>query len=237
MRSNQILSIIPARGGSKGIPKKNIKLLRSRPLLAYTADASLNSQYITRHILSTDNEQIAQTGRDYGLEVPFMRPSYLATDDSPSIDCFQYTLRQLMLQEDYEPDLLVILQPTSPLRTATHVDEAIRLFLKTDCDSLVSIVEVPHNTSPLSAMKRDSEGYVTSLVDPSQARYQRQMKPRFFARNGAAIYITTPQLVCSEGSLYGKRIFGYEMTKLDSIDIDDELDWTMAEALLAWRYK
>ena len=86
-------------------------------------------------------------------------------------------------------------------------------------------------------MKRDSEGYVYSLVQSSQAQYQRQSKPRFFARNGAAIYITTPQLVISEGTLYGKKTIGYEMSKLDSIDIDDELDWTMAEALLQWREK
>ena len=237
MYQHEILSIIPARGGSKGIPRKNIKPLRSKPLLAYTVEASLKSQYITRHILSTDDDEIAKIGCDYGLEVPFMRPTHLATDNSPSIECFKHTLSQLKIQEDYEPDFLVILQPTSPLRTAIHVDEAIRLFLETDCDSLVSIVEIPHNISPSSAMKKDSEGFVYSLANSSPAQYQRQSKPRFYARNGAAIYITTPHQIYSEGSLFGEKTLGYEMAKLDSIDIDDEQDWLIAEALLEWRYK
>ena len=236
-RSLEILSIIPARGGSKAIPRKNIKLLKERPLLSYTAESSRQSSFITRHILSTDDDEIAAIGQDYGLEVPFMRPTNLSRDDSPSIDCFKYTLQQLLLLEDYTPDYVVILQPTSPLRTSLHIDEAIQLFLTTDCDSLVSIVDVPHNMTPSSVMNIDPQGYLYSPVDPLNISYQRQRKTRVFARNGAAIYITTPELILSNSSLFGPKLIGYLMTKLDSIDIDDYDDWILVEALLQWRDK
>lgn len=235
MTKIEILAIIPARGGSKGIPGKNIKSLNSRPLLALTADAAIGSKLITRHVLSTDDLEIAKIGAEYGLEVPFMRRSDLCGDFSPSLEAFLFTLNELERIEGYVPDLVVILQPTSPLRRSTHIDEAIEQFLDADADSLVSIMEIPHNMSPFSAMKKDGDGYLHPLTDLNELQNQRQNKPIYFARNGAAIYITTPRNIVTNNSLFGKKIIGYEMSKLDSIDIDDEDDWTLAEALLDWR--
>lgn len=237
MKKLEILAIIPARGGSKGIPRKNIKLLNARPLLAHTATAAADSRFITRRVLSTEDMEIAKVGSDYGLEVPFIRPAHLSTDLSPSLEVFQFTLNELRLREGYVPDLVVILQPTSPLRNSTHIDEAIEKYLSADADSLVSVMKIPHNMSPFSAMHKNVDGYLQSLTDLNELQNQRQNKPIYFARNGAAIYITTPINILANNSLFGKKIVGYEMSKLDSIDIDEEEDWSLAEALLEWRAK
>jgi CMP-N,N'-diacetyllegionaminic acid synthase len=237
MSKLEILAIIPARGGSKGIPGKNIKHLNSKPLLAYTALSAMNSKFITRRVLSTDDTEIAKIGAEYGLEVPFMRPSHLASDLSPSLEAFQFTLKELAARAGYIPDLVVILQPTSPLRNSTHIDEAIEQYIGADADSLVSIVKIPHHMTPFSAMQKNIDGYLHSLTNLNELQNQRQNKPIYFARNGAAIYITNPRNLVNNNSLFGKKIIGYEMSKLDSIDIDDEEDWALAEALLQWKTK
>lgn len=233
MPKSEIMCIVPARGGSKGIPRKNVKQLNGVPLLGYTATAALGSRFITRSILSTEDHEIAAIGREYGLEVPFMRPAHLADDDAPSLEVFQYTLIEMELRWGYVPDLVIILQPTSPFRTSAHIDEAIEQFINSEADSLVSIVKIPHNMSPFSAMQKDLRGYLHPLMDLDKQQYQRQNKPSYFARNGAAIYITTPWTIVEENSLFGKRIIGYEMEKVASIDIDDLDDWLIAEAVLA----
>ena len=127
-----ILGLITARGGSKSIPHKNIVPLNGRPLLAYTADAALHSAHITRVILSTDDEQIAQVGRACGVEVPFMRPAELATDTATSLGVAQHAIRWLADQAGWQADILVILQPTSPLRTARHLDDALSAMIAAD---------------------------------------------------------------------------------------------------------
>jgi CMP-N,N'-diacetyllegionaminic acid synthase len=228
----EILAIIPARGGSKGVPRKNIKYLNSKPLLAYTADAALKSRFITRCVLSTEDKEIAEIGIEYKLEVPFMRPPELSSDSSSSLGVIQFTLIQLEALEGYIPDLVIILQPTSPLRTSTHIDEAIEKFFDGNADSLVSIIRVPHNMSPFSAMQKDEKGYLHSLTSINELQNQRQNKPVYYARNGAAIYITSSRNIIKDNTLFGKRIIGYEMNKIDSIDIDDEEDWIIAEALV-----
>jgi CMP-N,N'-diacetyllegionaminic acid synthase len=237
MRQPEILAIIPARGGSKGIPRKNTKDLSGMPLLGYTAIGALESKHISRAIISTDDVEISAVAQYFGLEVPFLRPDFLAKDNSPSLPVFQFTLSELERRESYTPDYVVVLQPTSPFRNSTHIDEAIEQYLNSDADSLVSIMKIPHNMSPFSAMQKDDDGYLHYLTDLNELNNQRQNKPIYFARNGAAIYITTPTNILANNSLFGKKIVGYEMSKLDSIDIDDEEDWTLAEALLEWRAK
>lgn len=237
MAVSEILAIVPARGGSKGIPRKNIRPLNSKPLLAYTATAAMDSRFITRRVLSTDDMEIARIGSEYGLEVPFMRPAHLSTDRSPSLEGFQFTLNELGLREGYVPDHVIILQPTSPLRNSAHIDEAIEKYLNADADSLVSVMKIPHSMTPFSAMYKNDDDYLRPLTELDESRNQRQNKPNYFARNGAAIYITTPSNILANNSLYGKNIVAYEMSKLDSLDIDDEEDWILAEALLEWRAK
>ena len=230
--SRKIVAIIPARGGSKTIPRKNIKKLAGKPLLAYTAKASLDSKLLSRIILSTEDEEIQQTGLNFGLEVPFTRPAKLARDDTPGLPVIQHALRTLEERENYRPDIIVVLQPTSPLRKSKHIDEALKIFLSRDADSLVSVTQVPHNMNPYSVMKLQEDGTVEPFLDYDENKNLRQQKPKFYARNGAAIYICTYECLMKKNSLYGDTTLPYFMKKEESLDLDDEVDWQIAELAL-----
>jgi|688.fasta_scaffold277714_2 CMP-N,N'-diacetyllegionaminic acid synthase len=228
----EVLAIIPARGGSKGIPNKNIKLLNGIPLLEYTTTSAIKSKFINRIILSTDDKNIADLGIKLGVEVPFLRPSSLAKDDTPSLPVFINTLEELEKREGYKPDVIIVLQPTSPLRSTIHIDEAMELYLSRSCDSLVSICDVPHNMNPFSVMKMNSENMLDVFLEYDESNNLRQKKPKFFARNGAAIYIFNYDCLMRKNSIYGDSILGYKMNKISSIDIDDEFDWEIASLFL-----
>jgi CMP-N,N'-diacetyllegionaminic acid synthase len=143
-----ILGVIPARGGSRGIPSKNLALLAGRPLLAYTADAVKASTRLTRTIVSTDDERIAECAKSLGLDVPFMRPSSLAADDVPMLPVLQHAIDTLKT-DGFAADIVVLLQPTSPLRRGEHIDAAVDWLERTAADSVVSVVEVPHQFNPM----------------------------------------------------------------------------------------
>lgn len=229
------LGIIPARGGSKGIPRKNIRMLAGKPLLAWTAEAALRSS-LSRVILSSDDTEIIAVGREYGLEAPFIRPPELAQDDTPAIDVVVHALTALFQMEGYRPDSVMLLQPTSPLRTARHIDEALDLFSRhPEATSLVSVVKAPHNMTPESLMRINEYGYLEHLVPWGEKMNIRQQKPQYYARNGAAIYIVRTDCLLINQTLYGNRILAYEMPKSESIDIDDEFDFELCELLLRKR--
>ena len=228
----EILTVIPARGGSKGIPRKNIKDLAGKPLLAYTAEAALNSKRLGRIILSTDDDEIKKVGYSLGLEVPFDRPSELAQDYSTGTLVIQHAVRTFEELEHYCPEVIVVLQPTSPLRTSKHIDDALEIFQKNKADSLVSVTEVPHNMNPYSVMKLEKDGMVKPFLNYDENKNLRQMKPKFYARNGAAIYICTYECLMKKNSLFGKTTLPYFMNKEDSLDLDDEVDWQMTELVL-----
>ncbi len=230
-----ILGIIPARGGSKGIPQKNIYPLLGKPLLAYTIEAAHGSKLVTRTILSSDSPSIIQVAEEYSLEVPFVRPESLAQDDTPSLPMVKHTVQFLIDQEDYYPDYIVLLQPTSPIRTASHIDEALQTLINSDADSLVSVVEIPHSCNPYSVMRLTKEGYLKSFLDYDETKNLRQLKPIFYVRNGAAIYAFTFKCLMDKNSLFGDRLLPYYMNKEDSIDIDDLLDMSICEYLLKRR--
>ena len=229
-----ILGLIPARGGSKSIPHKNIALLAGQPLLAYTCEAALKSQHLTRVVLSTDDEAIAKVGRDCGVAVPFMRPHELAQDDTPSLAVAQHAIRWLNEHGGWRADVLVLLQPTSPLRRAQHIDEALDLMFQAEADTVVSVIEVPHRFSPYSVMKL-VDGY---LVDFWQeplpfGRYRRQNLPTFYARNGPAVLAARTGVIMEQSTFYGPCVVPYLMDPEDSIDIDSPLDLE----LVAWFLK
>lgn len=229
----RILGLIPARGGSKGIPRKNIVNLAGKPLLAYTCEAALGSRYIDRVVLSTDDEEIAQIGHDCGVEVPFMRPAELARDDTPSLPVAQHAIEWLREHESWNADLLVLLQPTSPLRRAHHIDAALSIMLESQADTVVSVVEVPHRYSPYSVM--ELKGGALQPFLPGQAqfdRYRRQTMPRFYARNGPAVLITRVGVLFRDQSFYGQLVLPYIMDEVDSLDIDTLYDLEIAEFLI-----
>ncbi|MGK7873248.1 MAG: acylneuraminate cytidylyltransferase family protein [Xenococcaceae cyanobacterium] len=229
---NNILGVIPARGGSKAIPNKNIVSLAGRSLLAYTCEAALASQHLTRVVLSTDDQKIAEVGQQCGVEIPFMRPANLAQDDTPILNVLQHLLGALQATEGYQPEVVVLLQPTSPLRRAEHIDAAVDILLKTDADTVVSVVEVPHQFNPVSLMGLE-DGILVPLVE-GQLILRRQDKPKVYARNGPAV-LAMRREVLESGKLYGEVVRPLEMSMADSVDIDDASDLALAEFWLKRR--
>ena len=227
-----ILGLIPARGGSKGIPRKNIAPLGGKPLLAYTAEAALRSELIDRTLLSSDDDQIIKIGKELGLEVPFKRPKDIARDDSPSLPVIQHGV-EFIESRGWCPDHVVVLQPTSPFRTSSHIDDAIETFISSNADSLVSVIECPHIFNPYSVMKVENGFLAPFISNQEDYHYQRQKKPRFFARNGAAIYIASYELIMKHNRLLGPNLIPFVMDKISSIDIDDEADLFLAQSVLS----
>lgn len=216
----KILGIIPARGGSKGIPKKNIKLLNGKPLITYTIEAALSSK-LDRVIVSTDCEEIASISKEYGAKV-MMRPSHLAEDNTPTLPALQDIVEKL--NEKY--DAIMTLQSTSPLRTIEDINNSIKLFKSDkDADSLVSVVEVPHSFIPEKLMSYDGK-YLTGSIEAKR----RQDVSTMYARNGAAIYITKTEKLSEY--IFGGKILPYFMSKVNSFDIDDMEDWEIVERLV-----
>jgi CMP-N,N'-diacetyllegionaminic acid synthase len=226
-----VLGVIPARGGSKGIPVKNLAPLCGRPLLAYTADAVKESKKLTRTIVSTEDERIADCARSLALEVPFIRPSSLAADDAPMLPVLQHAI-DAMRADGFDADMVVLLQPTSPLRRGEHIDAAVTWLERVRGDSVVSVVAVPHQFNPTSVM-RVEEGLLKPFLDgPSVTR--RQDKPQLFARNGPAVLAVHTRVI-QGGSLYGDESWPLLMTAEDSLDIDTPWDLRLAESIIAAR--
>ncbi len=227
----RFVGLIPARGGSKGIPRKNIADCAGKPLLAWTCAAALGSRHLARTLLSTDSEEIAAVGRACGVEVPFTRPAALAADDSSSLDVMAHALDWLEAAGD-RPDALVLLQPTSPLRTSRHIDEALERFAAEKADCVVSVTEVPHRFHPLAVM-REEEG---RLVPYEGARTvtRRQELPPLWARNGPVVLVVETAMLRRK-QIYGGRTVGYPMTARDSLDIDAPFDLELAAQLLGRR--
>lgn len=229
----EALGLITARGGSKGIPRKNLAHLAGRPLLAYTCDAALGSSRLTRVVLSTDDEEIAAVGRGLGVEVPFLRPGDLAVDDASSLDVVLHAIGWMQANDGWSPEAVVVLQPTSPLRKAQHLDRAVHLLETTGADTVVSVVRVPHQFNPHKVLQ-----IVDGLLVPHQPSAsvgpvpQRQAVPPLYARNGPAVLaVRCVSILCGQG-FYGGSVIPMEMGKLESIDIDDNDDLVLAEALL-----
>jgi CMP-N,N'-diacetyllegionaminic acid synthase len=217
-----VLALIPARGGSKGIPRKNLAPLGGRPLLAWTIDAALGSRAVTRTVVSTEDGEIAAAARELGAEV-LARPLELAADDTPMQPVIAHAVEELGA-----PDVLVLLQPTSPLRRAEHVDEAVDLLLATGADSVVSVVEVPHRYRPGSLMAMDGDRLVR-LADDHAAT--RQEKPLVYARNGPAVLALRTDRIGVD--LYGGDCRPYVMGARESLDVDEPFDLELAGLLLA----
>lgn len=230
-----ILGLIPARGGSKAIPRKNIIPVAGKPLLAYTCQAAISSRRLTRVMINTDDQEIADVGNEYGVDTPFLRPNNLAEDETPILPVLNHTLEWLQQGEGYIPDIVVLLQPTSPLRTSEHIDSALNLFLDSNADTLVSVQELPHHFNPTSLMKLDDQGYLLPYQE-GEMILRRQNKPEVLARNGPAILIVNRSVLIS-GRLYGERVLPFKMGRLESIDIDDKDDLIMVEALLHYRQR
>lgn len=221
-----ILAIIPARGGSKGIPRKNIKKIAGKPLIAYTIDSASNSKYVNKIIVSTEDQEIAEISKEYGSEI-INRPKELANDNSPTIDAILHAIDSLE-EKDYFIDIVILLQPTSPMRTEEDLDEAIELFMKNDCESVVSVCELEH--SPYWSLKIENN-YLKPGFGKKYFKMRRQELPTLFLPNGA-IFISTPENIRTYKNFYLDKTLPYIMSSENSIDIDTELDFKLAEIVL-----
>ena len=227
----RVLGVIPARGGSKGVPGKNLRDVAGKPLIAYTIDAARASRRLTRVVLSTDDPAIAEAGRAFGVEVPFMRPAALASDDSPMLPVLQHAAREMAVR-GCTADAVVLLQPTSPLRRGEHIDAAIDMLASSGADSVVSVVQVPHQFNPASLMRLDGDR-LRPLADGPLV-LQRQHKPPVYARNGPAVLaLRTEQL--ARDALYGDDTRALVMTAEESLDIDLLWDFELFEFILSRR--
>ena len=234
----KILGIITARGGSKGIPGKNLKPLAGRALLGYTVDAARASGALDRVILSTEDAAIAEAGRALGCDVPFMRPAELSQDDTPHLPVIQHAAQWLRDHAGYQPDAVMILQPTSPLRSADDITAAARLLESSGADSVVSVSEVSAHAHPMRMLRVDERGEAVLFAtgEPVRRRInRRQDLPQAWVMNGAIYACRTSVLFDAEPSLYGDRVAAYAMPAERSVSIDDFEDWAAAERAVARR--
>jgi CMP-N,N'-diacetyllegionaminic acid synthase len=224
-----ILAVIPARGGSKGIPDKNIRPLAGKPLLAWTIAAAQAAGCLDRIVVSTDSETIAAIAHDYGAETPFLRPPELARDDTPTTDSVAHAARWLAEHQSYRPDLVMILQPTCPLRTADDIRQAVALFREQQAESVVAVCEAKQH--PLWMKHLADDGRLTPYIADWEHATRRQGLPRVYALNGA-LYLIQREILVAQNTVYPPRTFGYVMPKERSLDIDTPWDFHVAELLL-----
>jgi CMP-N,N'-diacetyllegionaminic acid synthase len=232
------LGVITARGGSKAIPRKNLKLLAGRPLIAYTIESAQASRAFDRLVISTDDAEIAAYARERGCEVPFMRPPELGRDDTIHLRVMEHAVAWMRDHAGYMPDAVMILQPTSPLRRPEDIRDAIGLLAESGADSVVSVSGVSPHHHPMRALRVDQDGHAVLFVSGEPVRRRinrRQDLPPAFVMNGSIYLFRADLLFGDEPTLYGNRTVVLHTPAPYGLSIDDEDDWAAAESALAVR--
>ena len=228
----KILSIIPARGGSKGIPMKNLAKIDNKPLVAYSIEHSLASKLINRTIVSTDNEEIAKVSKEFGAEIPILRSKFLAGDHILDLPVFEHMLTYLRKQEKYVPEIVVHLRPTSPYRKSEWIDSAIKLLIKnTHADSVRSVSTASQHPYRVFEIKNKFLLPVMKERHPEPYLLRRQDLPKMYYYN-CVIDVTKPNTIFKKHSMTGSKMLPYIMKPEDSIDIDTKIDLEIARILL-----
>jgi CMP-N-acetylneuraminic acid synthetase len=232
--SSEVLAIIPARGGSKSIPGKNIKAFAGYPLIAFSIAAGLAAKTVSRVIVSTDDEQIAEISRSYGAEIPFLRPEELARDETPDLPVFQHALEWLKTNEGYQPAIVVQLRPTSPFRRTQHIDQAVeKLSAKPAADSIRTVC-IPFQ-NPFKMWRMAADGFMQPLIPTDLAEpynLPRQVLPEVYWQTGYVDAAWT-KIFTEKNSMTGERILPLVIGAEEWIDIDSADDWERAERLFA----
>jgi len=229
MTSSAVLGLVPARGGSKGVPGKNVRPLAGHTLLEYTSRAARESGVLDRVILSTDVPEIADAGRRAGLEVPFMRPASLAADDTPMLPVIEHALAETA-KHGWVPSIIVLLQPTSPLRQPDHIRDAVNLLRETNADSVVTVVEIPRHLSPDYVMRIDG-GRLKPFLPGGQRITRRQDARPAYSRDGT-VYAFRRSTLERWGGIYGDDCRPLLIDVRESLSIDTQDDWEQAERVL-----
>lgn len=224
-----ILAIIPARGGSKGLPGKNTKKIHGKPLIAYTIEAAKNSKYLTEIHVSSDDLSILSVAEEYGISTKFVRPNELATDTSLSIDTYIFCIQKYKTDYNMSFDFVVILQPTSPLRETIDIDSSVELFLKKQADSVISYTEEHH---PIYWHKYiNDDGTLINIFNETNAVKNRQEYQKSYYPNGS-IYVFKTELI-QKREYFSEKTFAYVMPRSRSVDIDTYEDFEYVEFLLS----
>ena len=227
----KVLGIVTARGGSKGVPRKNVRLLAGKPLLQYTAEAAHGAKFLTKTILTTDDKEIAEVGRQCGLEVPFLRPPELARDDTPTLPVLQHAVRFLEDRGEFF-DAICLLQPTNPMRQSSDIDACVALLEKTGVDSVVTVLPVPAEYNPHWVYFRNDDGTFRLSTGEKTPIPRRQLLPPAFHREGS-VYVMRRAVLMLKNSLFGDTLAGQLMDPARSVNIDTMEDWAEAEKLLS----
>jgi len=228
----KILAIIPARGGSKGVPRKNIKVLGNQPLIAYTIERAVQSKLLTEFVVSTEDAEIAEITKLCGAKVPFMRPLELAQDATPTIDVVKHVISEYEKKNIFY-DAVLILQATCPFRTENEIDECIEIFMKQNTDSFISVKEVPDNFNPHWVFETNEKGTLKIATGEEKIIPRRQELPKGYLRDGS-IYITKTSVIKEQNSLFGDSIAYRVNNNIKHVNIDTMSDWEQAERILLY---
>ena len=224
LNDKTFLVIIPARGGSKRLPRKNVLELAGKPLIVWSIEAGLKSKYIDKVVVTSDDDEILSISKEYGAEI-IKRPDYLANDTAKTFDAIKHTIENMQ-----KCDYIVLLQPTSPLRNEFHIDEAIELLELKKADAVVSVCEMEH--SPLWSNTLPKDDNMNNFLKDEVLNKRSQDLETYYRLNGA-IYICKTEKLLSEESFFLKdNIFAYKMDRLNSVDIDEEIDFKIAKSLI-----
>lgn len=226
----KILGIIPARGVSKGVPRKNIKLLGTKPLLQYTSDIALKSTFLQKVVLSSEDDKILAYAKNLGIEVPFKRPIELSSDSASSLSVVQHAINFFEEKNEFF-DAICLLQVTYPFRTLELLDKAIKKFIIANTDSLVSVQKVPHEYNPHWTFKEDEKGNLKIATGDANIISRRQELPNAYHRDGS-IYLTKVDVIKQKKSFYGDSMAYIESPKDYYVNIDTIKDWKHAEEML-----
>ena len=231
-QSEKILAVIPARGGSKGVPRKNIRPICGKSIIAYTIETALAARHLLwRTIVSTDDPEIAAIARTHGSEVPFIRPDDLSGDMVPTLPVLQHAVRFVEQQDGLTLDWILLLQPTSPLRTWQDIEAALNLARDGGCDSVISVVQViPEH--PVFVKRIEDNRLLPFCIEEKEGTRRQDCQPPAYIRNGA-IYLTRRDVLMKHNSIWGRIIRPYIMPPQRSVNIDNELDFKLAEIMLA----
>jgi CMP-N,N'-diacetyllegionaminic acid synthase len=224
-----MIAIIPARGGSKGLPGKNIKEFCGKPLIVHSIEAAQQAKSISRIIVSTDDEKIALIAKEHGADIPFLRPARLSTDNALAIDNYLYTINRLREEQHLDIPEFVVLQPTSPLRTFEDIDRAVELFFEKNADSVISVTEMAH--PPVWAKRINSKGTIEEYFSINEGLKNRQKIEKAYIPNGA-IFVLKESLLKDHNTYYSDKTFPYIMNAERSVDIDNSFDFDYAEFLM-----
>jgi CMP-N-acetylneuraminic acid synthetase len=227
IKGKKVLGLVTARGGSKGLPGKNLMKIGGMSLVCRAVRAGLESRYIDDVVISTDDEAIASEAAKCGCEVPFMRPAELASDSAKSIDVIRHALTELG-SAGREYGVFVLLQPTTPFRTAAHVDGCLEMLAETDADSVVSVTEAEHHPMWMNTLPADMS--MKDFIRPEAENKNRQELPTYYRINGG-VYAVCTEMMLRTNRLYSQKSYAYLMDAESSVDIDTPLDFALAEII------